>query len=131
MLRSAASSRRVSKHDLRDDAATGPDRGVLLSIEGVGKDFGHFPAVREVSISVRRGELKAIIGPNGAGKTTLFNMLSGELKPSRGRIVYRGEDITHLPMHALAHIGIGRSFQITNVFRGLTVLENVRIAVQS
>ena len=66
---------------------------MLLSVEGVGKDFGHFTAVREVSLAVRRGELKAIIGPNGAGKTTLFNILSGEIKPSRGRIVYRGEDI--------------------------------------
>jgi branched-chain amino acid transport system ATP-binding protein len=114
----------------RSAEASGPDQDVLLSVDGVGKDFGHFAAVREVSIAVRRGELKAIIGPNGAGKTTLFNMLSGEIKPSRGRIVYRGEDITYLPMHVLAHHGIGRSFQITNVFRGLTVLENVRIAVQ-
>jgi branched-chain amino acid transport system ATP-binding protein len=104
---------------------------VLLSVEGVGKDFGHFTAVREVSLAVRRGELKAIIGPNGAGKTTLFNMLSGEIKPSRGRIVYRGEDIANYPTYELAHVGIGRSFQVTNVFRGLTVLENVRIAVQS
>jgi branched-chain amino acid transport system ATP-binding protein len=104
---------------------------VLLALDRVGKDFGHFTAVREVSMRVRRGELKAIIGPNGAGKTTLFNLLSGELKPSRGSIYYRGEDITQLPVHALAHIGIGRSFQITNVFRGLSVLENVRIAVQS
>jgi branched-chain amino acid transport system ATP-binding protein len=115
----------------RSAKASGPDQDLLLSVEGVGKDFGHFAAVREVSIAVRRGELKAIIGPNGAGKTTLFNILSGEIKPSRGRIVYRGEDITHVPMHVLAHLGIGRSFQITNVFRGLTVLENVRIAVQS
>ncbi len=107
------------------------DADALLSLDGVGKDFGHFTAVREVSILVRRGERKAIIGPNGAGKTTLFNMLSGELKPSRGRILYRGKDITQLPMHALAHIGIGRSFQITNIFRGLSVLENIRIAVQS
>jgi branched-chain amino acid transport system ATP-binding protein len=116
----------------RPSETTGPDQqDVLISVEGVGKDFGHFIAVREVSLVVRRGELKAIIGPNGAGKTTLFNMLSGEIKPSRGRIVYRGKDIAHYPTHALAHVGIGRSFQITNVFRGLTVLENVRIAVQS
>ena len=114
-----------------DDEATSRNADVLLSLDGVGKDFGHFTAVREVSILVRRGERKAIIGPNGAGKTTLFNMLSGELKPSRGRIHYRGKDITQLPMHALAHIGIGRSFQITNIFRGLSVLENIRIAVQS
>jgi branched-chain amino acid transport system ATP-binding protein len=116
----------------RPDAALPDDeRDVLLSLEGVGKDFGHFTAVRDVSLKVRCGELKAIIGPNGAGKTTLFNMLSGELKPSRGRILYRGIDIAQRAAHALAHIGIGRSFQITNVFRGLSVLENVRIAVQS
>lgn len=105
--------------------------GPLLTIERLGKDFGNFTAVQEVSLTVRRGELKAIIGPNGAGKTTLFNMLSGQLKPSRGRTVYRGEDITAAPAHVLAHCGIGRSFQITTVFRGLSVLENVRIAVQS
>ena len=95
----------------RSAEAVGPAQDVLLSVEGVGKDFGHFTAVREVSLAVRRGELKAIIGPNGAGKTTLFNMLSGEIKPSRGQIVYRGEDIAHYPMHVLAHVGIGRSFR--------------------
>jgi branched-chain amino acid transport system ATP-binding protein len=103
----------------------------LLLAEQVGKDFGHFAAVEQVSLAVRRGELKAIIGPNGAGKTTLFNMLSGEIKPSRGRIFYRGADITRAPAYRLAHIGIGRSFQVTNVFRRLTVLENVRIAAQA
>jgi branched-chain amino acid transport system ATP-binding protein len=87
--------------------------------------------VRDVSLAVRERELKAIIGPNGAGKTTLFNILSGELKPSRGRVVYRGREIGHLPAHHLSHLGIGRSFQVTNVFRGLTVLENVRIAAQA
>jgi branched-chain amino acid transport system ATP-binding protein len=108
-----------------------PTSEILLAIEGLGKDFGNFTAVQEVSLIVRRGELMAIIGPNGAGKTTLFNMLSGQLKPSRGRTLYRGEDITAAPTHLLAHAGIGRSFQITTVFRGLSVLENVRIAVQS
>ena len=103
----------------------------LLRVDRVGKDFGNFTAVREVSLRVRKGELKAIIGPNGAGKTTLFHLLSGQLKPSRGRVLYRGSDIGELPTHRLAHLGIGRSFQITNVFRGLTVLENVRIAVQA
>jgi len=103
----------------------------LLRVEHVGKDFGSFTAVRNVSLAVREGELKAIIGPNGAGKTTLFNMLSGELKPSRGRVLYRGSDIGVLPPHRLSRLGIGRSFQITNVFRGLTVLENVRIAIQA
>jgi branched-chain amino acid transport system ATP-binding protein len=103
----------------------------LLWVDHVGKEFGNFSAVRDVSLAVREGELKAIIGPNGAGKTTLFNILSGQLSPSRGRVVYRGVDIGALPVHRLSHRGIGRSFQITNVFRGLTVRENVRIAVQA
>jgi branched-chain amino acid transport system ATP-binding protein len=108
----------------------GPSRELLLQIDHVGKDFGNFTAVREVSLDVHEGDLKAIIGPNGAGKTTLFNMLSGQLRPSRGRVLYRGLDIGKLPTHRLSHLGIGRSFQLTNVFRGLTVLENVRIATQ-
>ena len=112
-------------------AADRSETDPLLLAEQVGKDFGHFAAVEQVSLAVRRGELKAIIGPNGAGKTTLFNMLSGEIKPSRGRIFYRGEDITRAPAYRLAHIGIGRSFQVTNVFRRLSVLENVRIAAQA
>ena len=111
-------------------AADPSETDPLLLVEQVGKDFGHFAAVEQISLAVRRGELKAIIGPNGAGKTTLFNMLSGEIKPSRGRIFYRGEDITRAPAYRLAHIGIGRSFQVTNVFR-LSVLENVRIAAQA
>jgi branched-chain amino acid transport system ATP-binding protein len=106
-------------------------REPLLRVERVGKDFGNFTAVREVSLDVREGDLTAIIGPNGAGKTTLFNMLSGQLRPSRGRVVYRGQDIGQLPTHRLSHLGIGRSFQVTNVFRGLSVLENVRIALQA
>jgi branched-chain amino acid transport system ATP-binding protein len=112
-------------------AADRSETDPLLLAKQVGKDFGHFAAVEQVSLAVRRGELKAIIGPNGAGKTTLFNMLSGEIKPSRGRIFYRGEDITRAPAYRLAHIGIGRSFQVTNVFRRLSVFENVRIAAQA
>ena len=111
--------------------AAGARPQALLIVEGVGKDFGGFTAVEAVSLAVSAGELKAIIGPNGAGKTTLFNMLSGEIKPSRGCILYRGRDIGRVATHRLAHIGIGRSFQITNVFRNLTVLENVRIAAQA
>ena len=106
-------------------------REPLLRIDRVGKDFGNFTAVREVSLDVYEGDLIAIIGPNGAGKTTLFNMLSGQIRPSRGRVIYRGMDIGQLPTHRLSHLGIGRSFQVTNVFRGLTVLENVRIAIQA
>ena len=108
----------------------GVAREPLMRIERVGKDFGNFTAVRQASLDVHEGDLKAIIGPNGAGKTTLFNMLSGQVRPSRGRVLYRGQDIGSLPTHRLAHLGIGRSFQVTNVFRGISVLENVRIAIQ-
>jgi branched-chain amino acid transport system ATP-binding protein len=109
--------------------AGGP--AALLRTAGVGKDFGGFTAVRNVDLRVAAGEVRAIIGPNGAGKTTLFNLISGELTPSRGRIFYRGADVTRAPSYELARRGIGRSFQVTNVFRRLSVLENVRIAVQA
>ena len=103
----------------------------LLTTEGLGKDFGRLTAVQSVSLSVAPGELKAIIGPNGAGKTTLFNLITGQLVPSRGLITYKGADMTRSPAYELARRGIGRSFQVTNVFRRLSVLENVRIAVQA
>ncbi len=82
-------------------------------------------------MQVLDGALHSIIGPNGAGKTTLFNLLSGNLRPTRGRVIFQGRDITGLPLHRTAHLGIGRSFQITNIFPSLTVLENVRLAAQA
>ena len=84
-----------------------------------------------MSVQVEQGSLHSIIGPNGAGKTTFFNLLSGNLTPTSGQIIYKGEDITRLPVHKTAHRGIGRSFQITNLFPNLPVLENVRLAAQS
>jgi ABC-type branched-subunit amino acid transport system ATPase component len=87
--------------------------------------------VANVSIKVRPNTIHSIIGPNGAGKTTFFNLLSGNLEPTSGRVYFRGRDITHLPLHRAAHLGIGRSFQITNIFPNLTVLENVRLACQA
>jgi branched-chain amino acid transport system ATP-binding protein len=87
--------------------------------------------VNGVDFQVRRGELRAVIGPNGAGKTTFFNMLTGVLPPSRGRIVFKGRDITRLPAHAVSRLGIARSYQVTNIFGDLTVFENVRVAAQS
>jgi branched-chain amino acid transport system ATP-binding protein len=84
-----------------------------------------------VNLRVRRGDFHSIIGPNGAGKTTLFNLLSGTLKPTRGQVLLRGEDITPLPPHRIAHRGVGRSYQITNIFPTLSVLENVRLAAQA
>ncbi|MFD1739152.1 ABC transporter ATP-binding protein [Bacillus salitolerans] len=93
--------------------------------------FGGHTAVDGVNFSVPPCHFKSIIGPNGAGKTTFFNLLSGQLAPSRGEVFFKGENITKLSPTARTRRGIGRSFQITNVFPNLTVLENVRLAVQS
>jgi len=104
---------------------------IILETKGLRREFGALVAVNDVDVQVRAGTLHAIIGPNGAGKTTFFNLLSGNLKPTRGQVFYKGEDITHLPLHQTAHRGIGRSFQITNIFPNLTVLENIRLAAQA
>ncbi|MCY9666967.1 ABC transporter ATP-binding protein [Paenibacillus alginolyticus] len=93
--------------------------------------FGGHTAVNGVDLTVPPRHFKSIIGPNGAGKTTFFNLLSGELKPTRGTVWFKGQDVTQLSPHARTRLGIGRSFQITNVFPNLTALENVRLAVQS
>ncbi len=108
-----------------------PDPTILLEAIDLRKQFGGLLAVDGVSIQVHAGTLHSIIGPNGAGKTTLFNLLSGVLKPTSGKVFFKGHDITHYPPHRIAHLGIGRSFQITNIFSNLTVLENVRLACQS
>jgi branched-chain amino acid transport system ATP-binding protein len=103
----------------------------LLRTEGLTVRFGGLTALNHVSIAVAPGEVRAIIGPNGAGKSTLFNCLTGVLRPTEGRIVLDGQDVTGLPPHALSHKGIARSYQITNILPGATVFENVRIAAQS
>ena len=103
----------------------------IMRAENVTMRFGGFTALNDVSVSFPVGQLTAIIGPNGAGKSTLFNVLSGAFPPSEGRIVFEGNDITGTPQHAFAHMGIAKSFQITNVFPELTALENVRIAIQA
>jgi branched-chain amino acid transport system ATP-binding protein len=103
---------------------------VLLETNRLSKLFGRMAAVKRLSLQVKKGELKSIIGPNGAGKTTLFNLISGKLRPTEGRVVFKGEDITGSPPSAIAQKGVARSFQITNIFPSLTVFENVRIAVQ-
>jgi branched-chain amino acid transport system ATP-binding protein len=102
----------------------------LLRTERLTRAFGSLIAVDRVNVSVRRGELRSIIGPNGAGKTTFFRLISGEMAPTTGRIWFDGRDITGLPQHAVARLGISKSYQITNVFPRLTALENVRVAVQ-
>lgn len=103
----------------------------ILETHKLRKEFGALVAVDDVSIQVRQGTFHSIIGPNGAGKTTFFNLLSGNLTPTAGRVVFKGEDITNLPLYRTAHLGIGRSFQITNIFPNLTVLENIRLAAQA
>ena len=102
----------------------------LLEVAGLVKRFGGLAATDGVDLTVEHGEVHAVIGPNGAGKTTLFNLLSGVLPPSRGRILFRGEDLTGLPSHRVARKGVARSFQITSVFPALTVAENLRIAAR-
>ncbi len=104
---------------------------VVLETRGLVKAFGAFRAVDGVDLRVEQGELRSIIGPNGAGKTTLFNCVSSTLRPTAGHVLYQGRDITGLPLHRIAHLGIGRAFQITNIFPGLTALENVRLAAQA
>jgi branched-chain amino acid transport system ATP-binding protein len=103
----------------------------LLEGRALTKTFGGLTAVNRVDFQVRRGELRSVIGPNGAGKTTFFNLLTGVLPPSAGRILFKGQDITRLPAHAVSRLGIARSYQVTNIFGDLTVFENVRIAAQS
>ena len=104
---------------------------VILETHNLRKEFGALVAVADVSLQVHANTVHSIIGPNGAGKTTYFNLLSGNIEPTAGRVVYKGRDITHLPPHRTAHLGIGRSFQITNIFPSLTVLENIRLAAQA
>jgi branched-chain amino acid transport system ATP-binding protein len=102
-----------------------------LKLENISKSFGGLSALDKVSFQVEQGSRQALIGPNGAGKTTLFNLISGALNPSEGRILYYGKDITHLPTHKRAALGIARTFQITNLFLNLTVFENLQIACQA
>jgi branched-chain amino acid transport system ATP-binding protein len=106
-------------------------RAAVLATQGLCRNFGGLAAVRDVSIALHHGELHAVIGPNGAGKTTLVNMLSGMLAPSGGRILLEGRDVAGEPVWRMSQLGIGRSFQKTNVFLPLSVLENVRLAVQA
>jgi branched-chain amino acid transport system ATP-binding protein len=100
----------------------------MLSVDGLAKQFGGHRAVDSVGFEVAAGELVCILGPNGAGKTTLFNLLTKDLRPSAGSIRFEGRDITALPPHRVARLGLGRSYQITSVFPDLTVEENVWVA---
>ena len=102
----------------------------VMKVEGLTKAYGGVHAVSHVSFVVETGDRLVIIGPNGAGKTTLFNVLNGQLPSTAGQIFFQGQDITNLPAYRRIHLGIGRSFQITSLFDGLNVLDNMLLAVQ-
>jgi branched-chain amino acid transport system ATP-binding protein len=106
------------------------DSDTILETHGLTKEFRGFVAVKGVDLKVRRGTIHALIGPNGAGKTTCFNLLTKFLEPSRGRITFKGQDITRARPAEVARLGLVRSFQISATFPHLTVLENVRVALQ-
>jgi branched-chain amino acid transport system ATP-binding protein len=103
----------------------------MLEVRGVRKSFDGFLAVNDATLSVARGQIAAIIGPNGAGKTTLFNLITGHLRPDAGAIVLDGRDITGVAPHDVCRLGMGRSFQRTNIFPKLTVYQNVQAAFLS
>ena len=110
-------------------ASTGraPDTGLALAVEGVDLRFGGIHALRAVSFAAAPGQITAVIGPNGAGKTSVFNTISGFYRPGAGRIVLGDDDITNVPVHARAARGLARTFQNIALFRGLTVLENIKL----
>jgi branched-chain amino acid transport system ATP-binding protein len=99
----------------------------ILKIENLGHSYGRYLVIQDISLQVAPGELTALIGPNGAGKTTFYNAVSGHFRPTRGRVHFDGRDITGLPAHKLVPLGLLRSFQITNIFPNLTVLENILV----
>jgi branched-chain amino acid transport system ATP-binding protein len=107
------------------------ERGPVLRAESLTMRFGGLVALNGVTFEVQRDEIRAIIGPNGAGKSTFFNCLTGVLRPTSGRILFNGDDITGLPPNRISQKGIARSYQITNILPNATTLENVRIAAQS
>ena len=104
---------------------------LIVRTERLTRSFGSLMAVAQVDFAVERGELRSIIGPNGAGKTTFFRLISGEMAPSAGRIWFDGREITGMPQHRVSRLGVAKSYQITNIFPHLSVLENVRVAAQT
>ncbi len=101
----------------------------MLSVQGLRKSFDAFLAVADANLEVAQGEIVAVIGPNGAGKTTLFKLITGQLKPDRGRVVFKGRDIAGLPPHRICRRGLSLSYQVVNIFPRMSVFENVRVAV--
>ncbi len=104
---------------------------VFLEVRDIVKSFGGLRALQDVNLSVEKGEIRAVIGPNGAGKSTFFNVMTGLLAPDSGRVLFEGEPITGMPPHRIVRKGIGRSFQITNIFPRMSVFENVQVALFS
>ena len=104
---------------------------IILRTTGVSKKFGKFVALNNISAEFSRDAITSIIGPNGAGKSTYFNLLSGAFPPSSGKVEFEGRDVTNVAQHEFAHMGIAKSFQITNVFPLLTARENVRVGLQA
>ena len=120
----------MSVGDARSDRGSDGSEAILRT-DGLLKEFGNFAAIDDVSIAVEPGEFRSVIGPNGAGKTTLFNLISGALPVTEGTVTFQGEEITDLPPEQRIRRGMARSFQISNIFGGLTVRENVRLAAQA
>jgi branched-chain amino acid transport system ATP-binding protein len=110
---------------------TKADSTMLLRVEHITKSFDGFVAVQDVSLTVKQGQMACIIGPNGAGKSTIFNLITGHLQPTHGQIFFHDRDITGLSPHTICQLGMGRSFQRTNIFPRLSVFENVQVAVLS
>jgi branched-chain amino acid transport system ATP-binding protein len=108
---------------------TRAEQGPMLRIEALTKSFGGFVALDNINVEIGKGERFGLIGPNGSGKTTLVNCISGALQPSKGTVVFGGEDITLLPASQRSHRGIARSFQIPRPFRSMTVIENLMVAL--
>jgi branched-chain amino acid transport system ATP-binding protein len=111
--------------------STGGQIVAILEVRDLHKDFGGLKVLFGIDLSVEEGERHAIIGPNGAGKSTLFNLITGKYTPTRGRVLFDGRNITGLPPHRIVRLGLARSFQITNIFRIMSVFQNVRNAVLS
>jgi branched-chain amino acid transport system ATP-binding protein len=107
-----------------------PEAPTLLRTQALTRAYGSLLAVNGVDFAVKEGELRSIIGPNGAGKTTFFRLISGEVTPTSGRIWFKEREVTGMPQHAIARLGIAKSYQITSIFPHLTVFENVRVAAQ-
>lgn len=107
------------------------DLETILRVDDVTVQFSGFKALNRLNFSMQRGELRVVIGPNGAGKTTLLDVITGKVRPRQGRVTFHGHDLTRLPEHQIAHLGIGRKFQTPNVFRSLSVLENLKLAVKA